>query len=180
MDTFRATTLTFAVLLVACVLPASRACAGESPAEQEKKLLEVLNGNAPKAEKAITCKKLLLCGSSASVPALASLLSDAELASWARIALEGIPDPMVDSALRSAVDKLQGRLLIGAINSLGMRRDTKAIDTLAGKLKDTDVEVVAASAAAMGRIGGDQATKTLLAFLPSSPPPPARMWPKPA
>jgi HEAT repeat protein len=163
--------LTLAVLLAACVLPVSRACAGESPAEREKKLLEVLNGNASKAEKAITCKRLLLCGSGASVPALAALLSDAELASWARIALEGIPDPVVDSALRAEVDKLKGRLQIGVINSLGMRRDAKAIDVLSGRLKDADVEVVAAAAAAMGRIGGDQATKALLAFLPSSPAP---------
>ena len=46
----------------------------------------------------------------------------------ARYALEPIPDPSVDDALRDALGKLKGRLLVGVIGSLGVRRDAKAVD----------------------------------------------------
>src|SRR4051794_2103484 len=56
-------------------------------AEKERGYIAVLQSNAPPAEKAITCKRLAVYGSEAAVPALAPLLLDPELASWARIAL---------------------------------------------------------------------------------------------
>ena len=40
------------------------------------------------------------------------------------------------SALRDALPKLEGNLLIGAINSIGVRRDTKAVDALAHERRD--------------------------------------------
>ena len=46
----------------------------------------------------------------------------------ARYALETIPDPSVDDALRDALGKLKGRPLLGVIGSLGVRRDAKAVD----------------------------------------------------
>ena len=55
---------------------------------------------APPAEKALACKQLAIYGAKDAVPALAPLLSDPELASWARIALEAIPGPAADAALR--------------------------------------------------------------------------------
>ncbi len=68
-------------------------------ADKEKELIGVLQ-TSPPPEKAIACKKLAIYGSKAAVPELAKLLTDAELASWARIALEAIPDPAADEALR--------------------------------------------------------------------------------
>jgi HEAT repeat protein len=106
-----------------------------------------------------------LCGDREAVPALAKLLTDAELASWARIALEAIPDPAADAALRNALDKTQGRLSIGVINSLGVRRDAKAVDLLIERLRDTDVEVASAAAVSLGRIGGNSAGEALLRTL---------------
>jgi HEAT repeat protein len=153
-----------AVVLAAC---APLAAAGDD----ESKLIEVLTSNAPPPEKAITCKKLVLCGTKAAVPALAALLPNPELASWARIGLEAIPDPAVDDAFRAAMDKTQGRLLVGVINSIGFRRDAKATDGLIQKLKDADAEVASAAAAALGRIGGPAATKALEQSLASTPPP---------
>ncbi len=93
------------------------------------------------AEKAIACKELAIHGSKACVPELAKLLADERLASWARIALEAIPDPTADEALRSAMDKLDGKLLVGVINSIGVRRGAGAVDPLARRLKDQDAEV---------------------------------------
>ena len=136
--------------------------------ENETRLIGVLTSEAPQQDKAITCKKLAIFGSKAAVPALATLLADKDLASWARIALEAIPGPEADEALRKAAGRLKGNLLIGAINSISVRRDAKAVDLLVGKLKDADSEVASAAAEALGRIGGDKAIDTLEQFLPAA------------
>jgi len=128
---------------------------------KESELIAVLRSEAAKGEKAITCKKLAIYGSERAVPALAPLLADKELASWARIALEAIPGPAADTALRNGLGKLQGRLLVGAINSIGVRRDVKAVDTLIQKLKDANADVASAAAVALGHIGGEQTAKAL-------------------
>jgi HEAT repeat protein len=128
---------------------------------KESDLIAVLQSDAPKGEKAITCKKLTIYGSEQAIPALAPLLADKELASWARIALEAIPGPAADAALRNALSKLQGRLLVGAINSIGVRRDIKAVDALVQKLNDTNANIASAAAVALGHIGGEQAAKAL-------------------
>ncbi len=146
------------------------ACAAASADEKERQLIAVLRSDAPPQEKAITCKKLAICGTKEAVPALAPLLSDEKLASWARIALEAIPDPASDAALREAAGKLKGRLLVGVINSIGVRRDAKAIETLASVLKGDDPEAASAAAVALGRIGGTQAGKILEGALTSSAP----------
>lgn len=140
-------------------------------AEKEKELLAVLQSEAPAADKAIACKKLAIDGSAAAVPALAKLLTDEQLHSWARIALEAIPGAEADGALRTAADSLEGRLLIGVLNSLGVRRDTKAVAQLAKRLEDKDAEVASAAAVALGRIGDAAATKTLRDSLASVPKP---------
>jgi HEAT repeat protein len=143
----------------------ARAAVPTNSAEKERQLLAVMRSDAAPAEKAITCKQLAVYGTSQSVPVLAPLLADADLASWARIALEAIPGEAADEALRSAVSKLHGRLLVGTINSIGVRRDPKAIGELTLTLKNADPEVASASAVAMGRIGGDQAATALKAAL---------------
>src|SRR5437667_12083016 len=70
----------------------------DSPKEKERKLIAVLQSDAPAREKAIPCKQLAIYGTKDAVPVLAPLLSDSQLASWARIALEAIPDPAADDA----------------------------------------------------------------------------------
>ena len=99
------------------------------------------------------------------MPELAKLLTDERLASWARIPLEAIPGPAADEALRQALESLEGRLLSGAINSLGVRRDAGAVEALASRLNSDDAEVVTACAVALGRIGGADAAKVLQASL---------------
>lgn len=159
-------------LLLAVTSMSASAVAGESPEAvkaKEKELLQVLRSDAPPAEKAITCKKLAIYGSQDAVPALAPLLADERLASWARTALEAIPGPASDKALRQAAGTLHGKLLVGVINSIGVRRDTKAVGVLASKLKDTDADAASAAAVALGRIGGSKAAKALTRRLPQAP-----------
>jgi len=136
---------------------------------KENDLIAVLQSDAPTGDKAITCKQLAIYGTEQAVPALAPLLADKELASWARIALEAIPGPAADAALRNALDNLQGRLLIGAINSIAVRRDAKAVAALARKLDDSNVDVASAAAVALGHIGGEQATRALSQSLAVAP-----------
>jgi len=141
---------------------------GASP-EKEAELIAVLRSDAPGGEKAIACKNLAIYGSSAAVPELARLLPDEKLSSWARIALEAIPGSASDDALRKATDSLTGKLLVGTINSIGVRRDAKAVDSLIARLEDKDDEVAAAAAVALGHIGNVSAAKSLRKSLAGAP-----------
>lgn len=160
------TLLTFVLLVAAIPVIADDS---QSSMAQEKVLLEVLRSDAPAAEKAMTCKKLAIVGSDASVAELAKLLSDPQLASWARIALEAIPGSTVDQALLAATGELEGHLLIGTINSIGIRRDASAVTMLTLRLQDSDPEVVSAAAVALGLIGNGEAGKSLRQALADAP-----------
>ncbi len=138
-------------------------------AAKEQELLAILRSDAPNADKALTCKKLAVHGSAAAVGDLAKLLPDPQLSSWARIALEVIPGSAADEALRKATESLDGLLLVGTINSIGVRRDAAAVELLSARLQDKDTEVASAAAVALGRIGNDAAAKSLRNVLASSP-----------
>jgi HEAT repeat protein len=148
---------------------AAAAHSKDSPAEKQRALIRVLKSNAPPAEKAVACKQLAIYGTKDSVPALARLLSDPHLASWARIPLEAIPGPAPEAALRSAMGKLQGKLLIGVINSIAVRHDSEAVNGLVKRLKDADPDVASAAAVALGRIGGATAAQALSQSLADAP-----------
>jgi HEAT repeat protein len=157
------------VLAAGSAYVAAAADSQSSSAEKERELIRILQSNVPPAEKAIPCKQLAIYGTKDAVPALAPLLSDPQLASWARIALEAIPGPAADDALRDAMGKLQGKLLVGVINSIAVRRDPKAVSVLVKELKDADPEVASAAAVALGRIGGAEAANALDQSLASAP-----------
>jgi len=148
---------------------AAPAAPAPNAAEEQQKLIALLQSAAPKGEKAVACKRLAIYGADAAVPVLAALLPDPDLSSWSRIALEAIPGPAADEALRQAADPLQGRLLVGVINSIGVRRDAKAVGLLAARLADPDLEVAAAAAESLGRIGGKPAVKALKPWLTKAP-----------
>lgn len=159
-------------LLAAAVLVSSFVTS--SPAQtaatnQEPELIRLVQSNAPAGERAVACKLLAIHGSDKAVPALAALLSDEQLASWARIALEVIPGPAADRALREAAAHLQGRLLVGVVNSIGVRRDPQAVGVLIPKLDGSDPEVASAAAVALGRIGGSKASSALVKALSRAP-----------
>ena len=153
-------------LAVAALLCAGLTIAfGQEPTplvtQTEAKWLTVLKSDAPQAEKADACRELAVLGTKAAVPALAALLPDEKMNHMARYALETIPDPSVDEALRAALGKLKGRPLVGVIGSIGVRRDARAIDPLAKFLSDADNDVAQAAARSLGRIGTSPAAKAL-------------------
>ena len=137
--------------------------------EQVRDLITLLQSNGPAADKALACKKLAIFGGKDAVPALASLLPDPELTSWARIALEAIPGPEADAALRHAMDKVQGRVLVGVINSIAVRRDPKAVSGLIKLLNSSDPDVASAAAVALGHIGGTKVAEALTKALVTAP-----------
>lgn len=164
--------LTYLTGILALIVTATVATAAENQttsAEKARSALGVLQAESPPGDKAIACKQLAIYGGPEAVPALAPLLADPELSSWARIALEAIPGKAADETLRNAARKLQGRLLIGVINSIGVRRDARAVNVLETKLKDSDDEVASAAAVALGRIGDDNAAAALPKHLVKAP-----------
>ena len=156
---------------VTCIALAAVMAANLSArAADEQALIAVLqSADSSKPDKAITCKKLAVFGSKDAVPALAPLLNDDELISWARIALESIPGPEADGALRTAMGTLEGRSLLGVINSIAVRRDAAAVPGLTKRLKANDAEVASSAAVALGKIGGESAIKTLRQSLAGAP-----------
>jgi hypothetical protein len=85
---------------------------------------------------AFICQMLALVGTARIVPALAPLLRDAKSVEAARYALEPIPGPEADAALREALGALAGAAKAGVIGSIGVRGDAAARPTLAA-LRDT-------------------------------------------
>ncbi len=156
--------ITHAALFMAASLVSTMALVADdqnaSP-EKEKELLAVLRSEAPAGDKAIACKQLAIYGSAASVDELAKLLPDAQFSSWARIALEAIPGSEANETLRKAAGTLEGRLLVGTINSIGVRRDSGAVEPLVTRLRDADSDVASAAAVALGRIGNGDAASAL-------------------
>ena len=127
----------------------------------ETKMIAVLRSDANQSEKAIACKLLAVHGSPNSVPDLAKLLANPQLASWSRIALEAIPGSQADQALLKAMGELEGNLLVGVINSIGVRRMGSARPALEKLLENPNREVGAAAAVALGHLGDIKAFASL-------------------
>ncbi|MCP4607197.1 MAG: ThuA domain-containing protein [Planctomycetes bacterium] len=138
--------------------------AHSSPAELkkiEKSLLGVLTSGSTRAGKQFVCRELSIIGTGQSVSALANMLTDEKTSDMARYALERIPGTAVNEALRSALRKAKGKPKIGIINSLGQRRDKRAVRGLGRLVGNQDKAVAAAAAAALGQIADSRATKAL-------------------
>ena len=119
----------------------------------QAKLIEILeDADASEFAKAKACQRLAVIGDSAAAPALAALLGDPKLGHYARFGLEPIPGAAAEQALRDALPKLRGHLLIGVINSIGRRRDVAALEALATLHHHDDAEVQEAALAALTRI----------------------------
>jgi HEAT repeat protein len=159
--------LVAAAVLLTCAASAVAQTSTANTAEQVKKLCEVLKSDAAVKAKADACRELARIGTKEAVAPLAALLADEQLSHMARYGLETIPSPEVDEALREAAGKLHGRMLVGVIGSIGVRRDTKAVKLLAKFLPDADNDVAQAAARSLGRIGDPAAAKALLEALPA-------------
>jgi len=130
------------------------------------KLVAILkDGSSTVFQKAIACKKLSIVGGKEAIAPMAALLNDPHLACYARFGMEPNPDPSVDDAFRAALPKLTGKLQIGVINSIGVRKDAKALDALSKLIDHSDPDVAQSAAASVGMIGGLQASRVLQSAL---------------
>jgi HEAT repeat protein len=159
--TLRAAYLGLVGLLLAGGASAFGQDARPATSSREAKLIAVLKSDAPRKDKADACRELARVGTKDCIAPLVALLGDETMSHMARYALEPIPDPAVDSALREAAGRLKGRPLIGVIGSIGVRRDAKAVDRLAALLKDKDADVARAAARSLGSVGNLDASKVL-------------------
>lgn len=117
-------------------------------------LIDLLKApTATEFQKAKACVRLGELGAPEAVSALATLLADPHLGTYARYGLEPIAAPTVDEAFRATLTKLKGNHQIGVINSISKRRDTKAVPTLTRFLAGPDADLARASASALGHIG---------------------------
>jgi type 1 glutamine amidotransferase/HEAT repeat protein len=125
-------------------------------------LIDFLKDNkASLPGKQFICRQLSLIGTDKSVPTLAKMLQKEETADMALYALERIPGSTVDNELLKAAKKSSGRIKIGLINSLGVRQVSTATSDLTKWIYDKDEDVGRASVAALGKIGGPPAEKSL-------------------
>lgn len=129
--------------------------------ELEEQLAALLATGISRAAKDYVCRKLMVIGTAASVPALSALLPDADDSHLARYALERIPAPEAAKALRDALPELDGELKIGVISSLGVRQDAASVPALAMLLSDSDAAVAQAAAQALGAIRSEEAAEAL-------------------
>ncbi len=126
-----------------------------------ERLAALLSSDATTDGKRSVCRQLSIIGTAEEVPALAKLLTDEKLSQMARFALERIPGPAADTALRNGLQKAKGKILIGVINSIGERRDAQAVGMLSKFVTSSDEAVAGAAVAAVGKIGGPEAAKAL-------------------
>ena len=138
-------------------------------AKLEERMIAVLNSDATRNGKDVVCRKLKVMGTEASVPTLSGMLNDENHAHMARYALQTMETPAAGQALLASLTKLNGELKVGAIASLGARRESGAVAALAALLGDQDEGVSRAAALALGAIRSKEAAKALAAAKQSAP-----------
>ncbi|GAB6167091.1 hypothetical protein JCM19992_30910 [Thermostilla marina] len=139
--------------------------------ETSDELIAILqSADADLHAKAVACKKLAVVGDAKAVPVLAELLTDPKLSHYARFGLEPNPSPTADEALRAALDKVDGRLLAGVVNSIGVRKDAGAIDKLKELSTSDDAQVVSATAHALAQIATAESADVLKEMLAATNP----------
>ncbi len=123
--------------------------------------LAVLKSDAPYKGKADACRQLARTGGRDAIPVLAPMLLDAKTSHIARNAMEPMPYPEAGAALRDALAKTEGRLKIGMISSLAIRKDAQAVPAMIQLLDSKDAGVAQEAARALGVIATDAAVDAL-------------------
>ena len=163
-------TIPVAAVCVAALLAGGHGLvASADDALDEASLIDVLESDAGWLEKQTACRGLRRVGTVESIPALAALLADEKLSHMARYALEPMPYPEADRALRDALATTTGVPKVGVVISIGARRDPQAVPLLVPLLRDASIDVARAAAGALGRIATPQAANALMDFRSAAP-----------
>ena len=127
----------------------------------EKRFIIFLKSDATLASKQFICRKLSIIGSKSSVSTLSKMLKGEETFDMALFALARIPEKTVDKTLRKAMLESYGRMKIGLINTLGVRRDYKSVKELEKLIYVNDQEIAMAAISALGHIADTGASEAL-------------------
>jgi HEAT repeat protein len=133
----------------------------ESKKECENKLLDFLKSGATIAAKRETCRYLREIGSADSVPVLGKMLLQPETSDMARYALEEIPGVEAERALVEGLSRVEGKIRLGIIDTLGNRGILTSVPLLAKLLSGSDEMTAIASAKALGKIASPDACTAL-------------------
>ncbi len=127
----------------------------------EARFLQFLQSDAtPAGKEAVSIQLSLIC-TDKSIPVLSAMLTHPDSAEMGRYALARISGPKTDAALRNALEQTSGTVKIGIVNSLGQRRDERAVPELRSLAMSADPGVAAAAIAALGDIGNRPALDAL-------------------
>jgi len=140
-------------------------------AEAEVMMIEFLQSEATIPGKQVVCQELGPIATNKSVPVLSSMLDDSNTAEMALFALNMIPDNSVDKILRDHLDKADMPLIIGLINSIGSRQNTKAIPQLQKLAHNEDLQIAVSAIHALGLIHDDKTTRILDKLFKNCAPP---------
>lgn len=132
--------------------------------ELEAGLVRLLERSASYEAREFACTQLGMIGSKAALPALTFLLRDEETAGIACLALTTYPPGKADDILRTALPSSKNNARLQIINTLGDRRDAKAVKPLAQLAHNADASVAKAALASLGKIGNEAAWKAIASF----------------
>lgn len=131
-------------------------------AELEERFIAVLDDeNATHEAKALSCRHLMQIGTERAIPALAPLLGDPKLSTYARLLLANLRSDPADQAMRDALESVPEEVLPGLLGSIAERRDRDAIPAIIELSKGEDASVVSAAVRALGWIGTQQSATHL-------------------
>jgi HEAT repeat protein len=139
-----------------------REASPEQLKEIEGKLLKILQSPETTADaKGWICGVLRQIGTEQAVAPVAALLADEDVSVRACIAMQSLPGPKADEALREAAAKLPTELKATVLQSIGARGDRKAVAAIAPLANDKDAGVASAALIALGKIGSTEARDAL-------------------
>ena len=130
----------------------------------EAGLVQLLSPGTTYEAKEFACQQLGIIGSKPALPALNLLLKSDETAGIACLALTTYPAGKADEILRAALPSATGVARIQIINTLGDRRDSRAVKLLAPLASDADLSVARAAIVALGKIADRAAWKAIVAL----------------
>jgi HEAT repeat protein len=130
----------------------------------EAGLVQLLSPGSTYEAQEFACTQLGIIGSTTALPALSRLLKSDETAGIACLALTTYPPGKANAILRAALPDARGTSRIQIIDTLGDRRDSKAVKLLAQSAGDADLAVARAAIAALGKIADQAAWKTVVAL----------------
>jgi HEAT repeat protein len=133
----------------------------ESLKDCEKQLLDFLASGASLPAKQTVCRHMREIGTGASVPVLGKMLLKPETSDMARYALEKIPGEEAEKVLGEGLTRVDGKIRLGIIDSLGNRGSLSSVSLLEKVMIGSDEKAAVASAIALGKIATPDASAVL-------------------